>query len=165
MKETTWMIIGAVLGGAGWVGAAETAVPAPAAPAAAVAQAPAAVRVEKIAVGTAIDNKEISGEASQFAASVNRVYCWVKVAADQVPAALKVVWSADGKKEAEVPLDIKYTSMRTWSSKNVWPGSWKVEAVDNSGTVLSSKEFTIAQESAPAAPAATPTPAAPPAGQ
>jgi hypothetical protein len=103
-----------------------------------------------MAVGTAIDNKEISGEAAQFPETVERLYCWMKVSADQTPVTLKHVWYVDGQKEAEVPLDIKYASMRTWSSKSVRPGSWKVEVVDDKGTVLSSKEFTVAKENAPA---------------
>src|SRR5439155_16212308 len=107
-------------------------------------------------------NKEISGEAAQFDGSTTRVYCWTKVTSDQAPATLKHVWSADGKQEAEVPLEIKYTSMRTWSSKNVWPGSWKVDAVDDKGSVLASKEFTVTKESAQTTPAA-PAKAAPPA--
>ena len=68
--------------------------------------------------------------------------------ADQAPTTVKHVWTADGKKEAEVSLDVKYPAVRTWSSKSVWPGSWKVEAVDEKGTVLASKEFTVAKEPA-----------------
>ena len=73
------------------------------------------------------------------------------MSADPVPATLKHVWYADGTKEAEVALDIKYPSMRIWSSKSVRPGSCKVEAVDDKGPALSSKEFTVAKESAPVA--------------
>jgi len=115
------------------------------APASAPSAAPAAagVKVEKIAVGTAIDNKEISGEAEQFPAAVGKVYGWTRITTDAAPITVKYVWSADGQKEAEVPLEIKYPSARTWSSKNVWPCSWKLEVVDGKGAVLSSKEFTI----------------------
>ena len=101
--------------------------------------------MDKMAVGIAIDNKELSGEAAQYDSTVSRVYCWTKISADQAPTTVKHVWYADGKKEAEVPLDIKYTSTRTWSSKSVWPGSWKVDVTDDKGTVLSSKEFTVAK--------------------
>jgi len=126
----------------GFVHAEDAAKP-EAAPAAQTAPAIAGVKVEKLAIGTAVDNKEITGEAAEFPESAGRVYCWTKVTAEQVPATVKHVWTADGKKEAEVSLDVKYASTRTWSSKAVWPGSWKVEAVDDKGTVLSSKEFTV----------------------
>lgn len=155
MKKFAFVVLGVMVSGIGFVRADDTTPPA-AAPAAPVASQPAAtpaanIKVEKIAVGSAIDNKEISGEAAQFAASVGRVYCWTKVTTDQTPVTIKHVWSADGKQEAEVPLDIKYDSMRTWSSKTVWPGSWKVDVVDDKGSVLSSKEFTVSKEEPPAA--------------
>ena len=115
------------------------------------------INVEKIAIGTAIDNKEISGEAASFDSSVTRVYAWTKVTTDQAPVTIKHVWSADGKEEATVPLEIKYNAARTWSSKSVWPGSWKVDVTDDQGKVLSSQEFTVSKEVAPPA-----TPAPPP---
>ena len=171
MKNTASWVLGMMVLGAGlaWAGdqpaqTAPAATPAVTTPPAAPAASPAAVvKVEKIAVGTAIDNKEISGEAVQFADSVTQLYCWSKVTADPVPATIKHVWSADGQKVDEISLTIKYPSTRTWSSKHVWPAAWKVEVVDDSGKVLESKEFTVAaaaQAASQAAPAATP-PAAP----
>src|SRR4051812_23321147 len=74
--------------------------------------------VEKIAVGTAIDQKELAGAAVQFPASVGRLYCWMKVQQAKGPVELRHVWYVDGKKEAEVPLTIKSASARSWSSKS-----------------------------------------------
>jgi hypothetical protein len=175
MKKSTILVLGTIVLGIGFVRADNTTAPAaptPAAPAAlpagqagapaATAAAPANVTVEKIAVGTAIDNKEISGEAAQFGSSSERIYCWTKVSTDQAPVTIKHMWSADGKKEAEVALEIKYPSARTWSSKNVWPGSWKVEVIDDQGKVLSSKEFTVTKEAAATPAAGTPAPATAP---
>jgi hypothetical protein len=167
MKKSVILVLGAIVLGIGFVRADTATAPTPPA-AAAPAETPAAatVTVDKIAVGSAIDNKEISGEADQFGASTTRVYCWTKVSSSQTPVTVKHVWSADGHKEAEVALEIKYPSARTWSSKNVWPGSWKVDVTDDQGKVLSSKEFTVTKEAAqPAAaapPAATPPAAATP---
>jgi hypothetical protein len=128
---------------------AQTPAPAAVTPApvpAAAAPSGVFVKVEKVALGTAIENKEISGEAAQFPASVGKLYCWTQITTEKVPATIKHVWSVDGKKEADVSLEVKYAGMRTWSSKNVWPGAWKVEVVDESGAVLSSKEATVSQE-------------------
>jgi hypothetical protein len=157
MKKTAFVVT-TLLTGFGLSFAAEQS--APTAPAAAAAPVAATIKVEKTAIGTAIENKEITGEAAQFDGSVTRVYCWTKVSTDQTPVTIKHVWSADGKKEAEVALDVKYPSARTWSSKSVWPGSWKVEVTDDQGKVLDSKAFTVNKEVAPPAAAA---PAAPPA--
>jgi hypothetical protein len=157
MKKSAILVLGVIVSGIGFVYAEDTKAPAP--PAQAAPAAPAAnIKVEKIAVGSAIDNKEISGEAAQFSSSNERVYCWTKVSSDQTPVTIKHVWSADGKKEAEVALEIKYPSARTWSSKSVWPGSWKVDVTDDQGKVLSSKEFTVTKEVVQ--PAAAPPPQA-----
>jgi len=105
----------------------------PAATASAAAPAPSAAKgnlsVVKLSVGTAIDNKELSGEATEFT-SVGKVYAWAKVSAEQAPADIKFLWTVDGNKEAEVPVTVKYPEARLWSSKNVWPGSWKVAVMD-----------------------------------
>lgn len=101
------------------------------------------VKVDRVALGTGVENREPMGETKEFMASVNRVYHWSKISAANVPTEIKHVWYAGGKKEAEVSLPVKYVSMRTWSSKAVWPGQWKVEIVDSSGHVISSTEFVV----------------------
>ncbi len=101
------------------------------------------IRIQRMAVGTAIDNQEISGAGSDFKASVGKVYCWNKVTTKAPPTRFKHVWYADGHQEASITLEVQYPTVRTWSTKSIWPGSWKVDAVDESGTVLSSVEFKV----------------------
>ncbi len=103
------------------------------------------VQIEKIAVGTGVQDRELVGQATEFSASLGRVYCWTKVTAQNVPTSVKHVWYLDGKKSAEVTLNVKYPRTRTWSNKAVGPGLWKVEVLDESGSVLSSVEFKVAQ--------------------
>ena len=100
--------------------------------------------VEKIVICTGVQDREPVGEAAEFdSASVTRVFCWTKVSPETVPATIKVVWYADGQKVAEVPLEVKYSPSRTWSSKAVGAGKWKADITSESGDVLSSKEFTV----------------------
>ena len=101
------------------------------------------ITVEKIVVATSVDNHEPVGESKQFEASVGTVYCWTKVAAKTVPATIKHVWYLGDKKVFEQSLDLKFASTRTWSSKSVKSGSWKVDVTDDAGTVLSSVSFTV----------------------
>jgi hypothetical protein len=167
MKKLTMLVLGAIVLGIGFVQAEDTKAPAPPAQAAPAATAPPAapaanITVEKMAIGSAIDNKEISGESGQFGSSSDRVYCWTKVTTDQTPVTIKHVWYVDGQKEADVALEVKYPSSRTWSSKTVWPGSWKVDVTDEQGKVLSSKEFNVLKEAAQPAAAAPPAATAPP---
>lgn len=99
--------------------------------------------VEKIVVATGVEDREPVGEASEFDASVGRVYCWTKVLAHEVPDEIRHVWLLEGEKVAEVPLQIKFPSTRTWSYKTITAGNWKVEVMDSGGTVISSIEFTV----------------------
>ncbi|MFA5975306.1 MAG: DUF2914 domain-containing protein [Elusimicrobiota bacterium] len=101
------------------------------------------VQIEKVAVGTAIENRELLGEAKTFEESVPRVYCWTKVMTEHAPLKIKHVWYADGEKEAEVALDVNYSAVRTWSSKSIWPGSWKVDITNEVDEVLATSEFTV----------------------
>ena len=101
------------------------------------------LKVEKIVVATSVENREPVGENTEFEASVGTVYCWTKITASTTPATIKHVWYLDDKKVFEIPLELKYASTRTWSSKSVQTGKWKVEVTDDSGTVLSSLTFTV----------------------
>jgi hypothetical protein len=99
--------------------------------------------VEKIVVATGVEDREPVGEATEFDASVGRVYCWTKVLAHEVPDEIRHVWFLDGEQVAEVSLQIRFPSTRTWSYKTITAGKWKVEVVDSGGTVISSTEFTV----------------------
>jgi hypothetical protein len=101
------------------------------------------IKVEKIVAATSVDNHEPAGENKEFAASVGTVYCWTKVTAKSVPASIKHVWYLGDQKVFEQSLDLKFASTRTWSSKAVKPGSWRVDVTDDAGTVVSSVGFTV----------------------
>jgi len=101
------------------------------------------LRVEKAVAATAVEDREPVGEATEFEASVGRVYCWTKVLAETTPTAIKHVWYVDEQKVFEITLDIKYPSTRTWSLKTIKPGAWRVDITDEGGTVLSSVSFTV----------------------
>jgi hypothetical protein len=102
-----------------------------------------AIKVEKIVAATSVEKLEPVGENKEFDASSGAVYCWTKVSAKTVPATIKHVWYVGDKKVFEQSLDLKFASTRTWSSKSVRPGSWKVDVTDDAGTVLSSVSFTV----------------------
>jgi len=114
--------------------------------------APSPYQVEKIALGTGVESRELVGEATEFDVSVGRIYCWTRINSQNVPATIKHVWYADAEPAAEVPLNINYPSMRTWSSKVIWAGKWRVEVVSETGEVLASTDFTVKAQPGPAGP-------------
>ena len=83
-----------------------------------------------------------------FAKDTTRVYTWTKITAEQPPVKIKHVYYAGGKQVGEVELTVNSSPYRVWSSKAVWPGSWKVEATDEAGNVLATVEFTVGEEAA-----------------
>ena len=121
------------------------------------AEPPKTIHVEKIAIGTSLESRELVGASTEFDDSAGRVYCWTKIVSETVPTTIKHVWYADSEKAAEVSLNVTYPTTRTWSSKAIWAGKWKVDVVSERGEVLDSRNFTVKAQPAPAAPsAATP---------
>jgi hypothetical protein len=101
------------------------------------------LKVEKAVAATSVENREPVGESAEFEASVGTVYCWTKISAPSVPATLKHVWYLGDQQVFEKTLDIKFPSTRTWTSKSVKAGSWRVDVTDDTGTVITSVSFTV----------------------
>lgn len=117
-----------------------SAMPAPVAQAAAKSE----FTIDKSVVAGNVESREPVGESKEFdSTATKKAYYWTKVSGKNIPANIKHVWSADGKKIVEVPLAVKYPTTRTWSYQTIWPGKWKVEATDESGNVLSTTDFTV----------------------
>jgi hypothetical protein len=116
------------------------------------AEAPKPYQVEKIALGTGVESRELVGEATEFDVSVGRIYCWTKIISKNVPTTIKHVWYTEEEQAAEVTLNINYPSMRTWTSKAIWAGKWRVEVVSETGEVLASTDFTVKAQLGPAGP-------------
>jgi len=111
-------------------------------------QAQSAGAVKKVVICSGIESREPADDLSQVDASMSRVYCWTNIQLNATPALVKHVWYADGTHVGEVSLNIKGSPWRTWSSKNVWPGQWKVEVQSETGEVLASKEFQVSRSPA-----------------
>lgn len=100
--------------------------------------------VEKMAICTGVEAMEPVGEGKEFDSSVGRLYCWTKIAAKNLPYSVKHVWYLDGKKTGEVSLAVKSNPFRTWSSKSVVPGNWKVEVLcGETGKILAAADFSV----------------------
>jgi hypothetical protein len=134
-----------------------------AAPVAAPAE-PSSVKVVDAKLGTGVENRDIVGEAERFSSDVGRVYFWNRLEGSE-GSQVSHVWYKGDTKWSEVPLTLKFASMRTWSYKTIpanETGTWRVDVVAPDGSVLKSTSFQIEEAAAaapaPAAPAATPTP-------
>jgi hypothetical protein len=101
------------------------------------------LKVEKAVAAASVRDREPVGEATEFEASVGTVSCWTKILAENPPTTIKHIWYADGDQVFEKTLDIKFASVRTWTTKTVKPGSWRVDVADEAGTVLTSVTFVV----------------------
>ena len=104
------------------------------------------LRVVRGVVTTAVVNREPSGDGSVFPPSTGALYYFTEVDGISTPTQITHIWYYQDQKMAEIPLSLEGPRWRTWSSKRIlenWVGSWKVEAVDQSGNVLSFQTFSV----------------------
>jgi hypothetical protein len=104
---------------------------------------PGEMSVEAYGVGTGVVDRELEGEASQFAEG-DKVWFWTRVVGGRQGDRIEHVWLRDGEEMLTVGLVIGGSHWRTWSNKLLHPGSggaWAVEARDATGNVLARAEF------------------------
>lgn len=107
------------------------------------------IELDKLVVCSALSNRTPSGIAEEFSFSkVKKVYTWMRVSGAKPPITMKHSYYREGKLVASVSLEIKYSSMRTWSQKTFKgpeaQGDWKVVVTTQDGEVLAEKEFSLA---------------------
>jgi len=121
--------------------APEAAVPAsaPAAP------APGLTIARMEICGSVMDRKPVDA-SSTFAASQDKVYCYLEFRDVKQETTVNVVWTLGQKEMGKVPLTIKpYAKFRTWANKSIngMKGDWKVDVVDENGAILRTATFKV----------------------
>ena len=99
-----------------------------------------------VQICTSITDRACTGGATTFDANVGKLYCLSQITGGSADVTIKHIWSHGGKVVAEVPLTIKGSRWRTWSSKTIpasWTGEWTVKIVDANGTELKTVTFTV----------------------
>lgn len=104
------------------------------------------VWVARDMVTTQIMDREPLNDGAAFSPSMGAVYYFTEVKGADTPTYITHIWYYEGREMAQIPLSVDGARWRTWSSKQIvqeWTGSWRVEAVDADGHVLSSQTFEI----------------------
>lgn len=104
------------------------------------------LKVSESAIATGIENLIPLGESDSFPLSVGKLYAFSKITGATEDTGIKHLWYYGDKLMAEVPLDVKSISWRTYSSKKIiriWTGHWRVDITTEDGTVLKTLNFTI----------------------
>mgnify|MGYP006306898315 FL=1 len=89
---------------------------------------------------------ECVGKDVVFPADIGKLYCLTRIYGAQTDTRIVHVWFFGDIERARVPLDIRSSNFRTYSSKIIRPmeiGDWRVEVVDSQNRILKIIEFKI----------------------
>jgi len=100
-----------------------------------------------VTCGGVRDKQYVSAKSVFSLAADPIVMVWMRVLSDNPPLTLTHVYSINGKHYCDVPLQIPYPHMRTWSQvtidRDIHIGQWRVEVVTDNGVILDQVEFTV----------------------
>ena len=82
-------------------------------------------------------------ETKEFKSEVGLLYFWNDLAVESSTAVVRHRWTVDGVRSLEVRLQARAPRTRTWSSARIRAGSWKVEALSESGSLLKLERFKV----------------------
>jgi hypothetical protein len=117
-------------------------------PVAAGAQDAPSLEVAVAAICQDVVDREPVDAGVSFSAAVGTLYCFTKITGAQDATKVTHVWYFGAEERARVELDVNSDNWRTWSSKIIQAheiGSWRVDVLNEAGTVLKELQFEITQ--------------------
>lgn len=115
-------------------------------PGIAFSQETAVLQVENGAICLDVVNRECIEGKNSFPADVGRLFCLTKIDGSIGTSQISHVWYYGDIERAQVMLDIRSVSWRTYSSKIIQPheiGPWNVKILGPTGDILDVIEFEI----------------------
>jgi hypothetical protein len=106
----------------------------------------AGLTIERMVVGTGIENKELVGASDKFPAATEKVFCFIEAKNIDEDTTITAVWSYEGKELSKYDLKLQKSSRwRTNANKNLngMKGNWQVEVKDVKGNTLKSATFKV----------------------
>jgi len=106
------------------------------------------VSIEGASICTGVADREPVDAGTSFAVSMDRLYCYSKIANITEATDIVHVWYFGETERARVSLGVKPPAWRTYSSKIIQTheiGSWRVEILDASGNLLETVKFEVTQ--------------------
>ncbi|UCH79611.1 MAG: DUF2914 domain-containing protein [Nitrospiraceae bacterium] len=102
--------------------------------------------VTRMLIAGSVENREPVGVVSVYAASTEKVYCFLEAIDITEDTEVSFVWYHEDREMAVVTLPLKKgPKWRTYSSKKLGglTGTWKVELHDASGNSILEVDFTV----------------------
>jgi hypothetical protein len=81
-----------------------------------------------------------------FSSDIGRLYCFTRIVGAKTDIEITHNWYYNDRQVASVPLAVRSSNWRTFSSKKILPtykGNWKVEVLASDGQILKEITFTI----------------------
>ena len=103
-------------------------------------------RVSDAAIATGIENLIPTGVSEKFPSTVGTLFAFTNIQGSEGETQVLHRWIYEGMVKAEIPLSVKSKNWRTFSSKVIlpeWKGDWKVEILNEDGSLLFSLPFTL----------------------
>ena len=106
------------------------------------------VEISHLVVCGGVKDKQFISPKSVFSVSADPyAVVWMRVLSADPPFTLTHVYWLNGKRYVDVPLEIRYPHMRTWSrvtlDRQRQIGQWRVDVVNETGQMLDQIEFTV----------------------
>ena len=114
-----------------------------------------AIFVQDARIARTIEARKAVSTGSVFSPDIGGLFFWTQIKSAQAPITLTHRWYWSGKAVAEVKLEIRANTWRTWSRKTILPhqlGDWRATVEDAEGKVLAEASFQIKPEAASGAP-------------
>jgi hypothetical protein len=111
--------------------------------------APSGLTVLRAYICKGIEQSEPTEAGKSFIPTpdgVLRLCCFSEIGGAAEPDTVSHVWYWGQREMARVPLRVRGTRWRTWSTKRIideWQGDWRVDIVDRDGFVLASLPFSV----------------------
>ena len=108
-----------------------------------------AISVEYGAVCEDVINREVVAASTSFPSTIEKLNCFTKIVGAQKPTSITHIWYFEDTERARVELAVNSSSWRTYSAKLIRPkdvGTWHVDVIDASGSVIASYRFDIYQQ-------------------
>ena len=91
---------------------------------------------------TAVESRACTGIAESFPADVASLSCLTRIEGGDGTTVVHV-WRLDGVEKRRVELPVRSASWRTWSQKNVTPGTWTVAVLDATGAEIATTSVVV----------------------
>jgi hypothetical protein len=111
-------------------------------------QESAALEVLDPAICASVEDRACIDTKEEFSADIDKLYCFTRISGAAEDTEVTHVWYYGDIERARVPLAVRSSSYRTYSSKRIQSheiGKWHVDVLGPDGSLLKTISFAVVQ--------------------